>query len=90
MKRIFTFMFFLAILAIIYQFGVNFFKNGHDLSYDLVENNVEFKVREIYDKDENGYYTITLENDNYHFVYEVKDSFNKRKKIIEKLDSRRK
>ncbi len=79
-------MFFLAILAIIYQFGVNFFKNGHDLSYDLVENNVEFKVREIYDKDENGYYTITLENDNYHFVYEVKDSFNKRKKIIEKLE----
>lgn len=85
MKRIFTFLFLLAILGVIYQFSVNFFKSGHDITYDLVSNDTSFKVREVYDKKKNGYYTLVLENDNYSFIYEVKDTFNKRKKIIEDI-----
>lgn len=87
MKRIFTFLFFLAILAIIYQFGVNFLKSGHDITYDLVTDDVEFKVREIYDKKKRGFYTLIMENDDYSFIYEVKDTFNKRKKIIQDVEA---
>lgn len=87
MKRIFTFMFLLAILAIIYQFGITFLKSGHDITYDLVSSDVTFKVREIYDKKKNGYYTLILENKDYNFIYEVKDTFNKRKKIIQEVKS---
>ncbi len=87
MKRIFTFMFLLAILAIIYQFGVTFLKSGHDITYDLVSENIKFKVREIYDKKKSGYYTLVMENSDYSFIYEVKDNFNKRKKIIQDIQA---
>ena len=86
MKKILSFMVLLAILAILYQYGIIFLKKGHEINYDLVFENKKFKVEEIYDKDSEGYYTITISNDDYHFIYEIKDEFNKQQKIVKEIE----
>ena len=83
MKKIINFIIVLAILFLVFQFGITFFKNKHTVEYNLKVNNEEVKIHEEYYKDkESDYYFFRLNIGDDVFVFDVDNSFNKQKKVI--------
>lgn len=85
MKRVFSVIVLLALLALFYQFGVLFFKKGHQVDYSIAVDGEQFKIREIYERTDRGYYRFQIDHEKDHFVFETDVDYNKRKEIIEEI-----
>lgn len=79
MKKAVSLAFLFICIFFIYQFGVNFFKNSHELTYSIQKDNYSFKVKESFLKD---HYNIEVEVREYDFYFQQENNFNKQKKII--------
>ncbi len=88
-KRVFEFIIVFLIVVFVYQFIVIYFENGHEVSYRVASNDLEFNISEKYSKsDDIDKYIINItNNDKYNFVYYLNNSFNKQKRIIDRIES---
>jgi len=86
MKKIISFIFVLAVIFLIFQFSINLFKNEHNISYLIKSSNKELTVHEEYYKDKKvDYYYLEVTLDKVKFVFDIDNTFNKQKKIIENI-----
>lgn len=83
MKRAISLVFLLVCLFFIYQFGVNYLKNTHEVAYTIQNNNYVYEVKEVFNKD---HYDIEIEKDNYTFYLQQDNSFNKQKHILKTIE----
>lgn len=83
MKKVFSILFLLILIFFVFQWGINLFKNGHEVTYQIVFENSTFDVLE---KFQDNYYDIVLKQDNQEFYYTFNNNFNKQKKIVEKVE----
>lgn len=86
MKKIFGFVVVLGLLFLIFQLGVTFFKNSHSISYQIKINDKKISIDEEYIKTKNeDYYFFKLKLGNDYFVFDINNTFNKQKKIINNI-----
>ena len=74
------------ILFLAGQWAFTFFKVEHVISYTLEADHLSFEITESYDKELNDMYTLEIKNGTNSFSYAVKNQFNKRKNIVEKIE----
>lgn len=86
MKRIFSFIFVLGLLFLIFQLVINVFKDSHVVNYALKIDNNEILIKEEYKKtkEEEYYFFKLVFNDN-TYLFDVPNKFNKQKKIIDDI-----
>lgn len=83
MKKIVSFIIVLGILFLVFQFGINLFKTKHTVNYNLMANDNKISIHEEYYKDKkDDYYFFELSLDKKKFVFDVKNTFNKQRKVI--------
>ncbi|MBE6147653.1 MAG: hypothetical protein E7168_04900 [Firmicutes bacterium] len=87
MKRALSIIILLMILFFAGQWAFTYFKVEHSTNYTLQSEELSFEVIENYDKELNDMYTIEIKNENSSFSYAVKNKFNKRKNIVEKIEA---
>ena len=86
MKRILAFIFFLTGLYLAFQFAVNLMITGHNITYLKEIGNKEYSVNEIYTKGKNiDYYYLTIRTSDKEFVFDIDNTFNKQKNIVENI-----
>lgn len=84
MKKIFNFTLVLAILFLVFQFGITIFKSKHSVDYSIKKEDKEIAIHEEYFKDKKvDYYYFELTINKVKFVFDVNNNFNKQKKIID-------
>lgn len=86
MKKTITILILLVFLFLGFEFGINFFKQGHETSYKIYVDDIIFNIVETYHGNEDDYYLINIENDKEKFFYTVKNNYNKQKQIIDKIE----
>lgn len=86
MKRAISILVLLILTFICFEFGVNFLKKGHEVSYQVYVNDKVFKITEIYQKTNGNTYDIKIESDTEVFNYVIENNYNKQKKIIKKIE----
>ena len=70
----------------ILEWGFTFFKDGHQLKYEVISNNKKIGIIEKYQKDKDDSYYLELNSDNYTFIYNASNKFNKQKEIVDKIE----
>lgn len=86
MKKAVSIILLVGLLYFLYQLGANFLKNEHSIEYTITTNDKKFSVIEKYNKKEyNNQYYLEINIDNNKFFYEIKNSFNKITKIIDRI-----
>lgn len=86
MKKIVSFILVLAIIFFCFQFCVTLFKKEHNISYLIKVLDKNFAIHEEYYKDKDiDYYYLEITLDKAKFVFDVDNTFNKQKKIIETI-----
>lgn len=83
MKKAMSIAFLMICLFVIYQFGVTFFKQSHEIQYTLKKDSRSFLVHE---KFYHQRYYIEIHSDDYTFFLEQDNSFNKMKQIVEDIE----
>jgi len=83
MKKAFSLALLLICLFFLYQFGVNFFKNSHEVEYSIRNGESVFSVFEHFQKE---HYYFEIQTGDYTFVFEQPDQFHKMKQIIEEIE----
>ena len=88
LKKSLSFSLILVIFFIAYQYGVNFLKKSHSISYSVGKKEI-FKIDEDYIKNENSdYYLIRVtDKDKKEFIFDVSNIFNKQKQIVEDVST---
>lgn len=86
MKRVISLIFLLGCLLLILEWGFTFFKDGHQLKYEVISNNKKIGIIEKYQKDKDDSYYLELNSDNYTFIYNASNKFNKQKEIVDKIE----
>jgi len=81
MKKAISLMFLCICVFIIYQYGVNFLKTTHTVTYNI-KNEKDFKIEESF-KNKHYYYLIT--SGEYKFYFKEKNLFNKTKHVIKDI-----
>lgn len=69
-------------LFTIYQFGINFIKQTHSVSYQI-NNGRSFEIVETF---KNNSYYFLVKTDNYNFFYKDSNLFNKMKNVIKNIE----
>ena len=83
LRRALSFTMIFAAMFFIYQFAVNYLKNEHIISYDIESSEI-FHIVENYNKKKgDDYYLINVDANGKSFVFDVDNSFNKQRKIVE-------
>lgn len=83
MKKIFSFILVLAVLFLVFQFGITLFKSKHNVDYSIKILDKELAIHEEYYKDKkNDYYYLEVTFNKIKFVFDIDNTFNKQKKII--------
>lgn len=86
MKKIVNFILVLGILFLVFQFGVNFFKNSHSANYELKVGKRKISIHEEYTKEKGeDYYFFSAKIGNIKLVFDRENDFNKQKKIIQDI-----
>ena len=84
LRKAISFTLILAALYFIYQFGVNFLKNEHAVSYVIISSDTGVNIEENYiRKNGRDYYLIDAIADNNHFIFDIENKFNKQRNIVE-------
>ncbi len=84
LKKAISFSIIILLLFLAYQYGINFLKKNHTISYSI-EKEESFKIEENYIKNSNNdYYLIKVtNNDKNEFIFDINNLFNKQKQIVE-------
>ena len=86
MKKVISVLILLIILLVGLQFGLSFFKKGHEISYTVDYNDRLFEIYEDYQKSSGDSYNLKITIDNNNFYYVIANSFNKQKRIVKKVE----
>lgn len=81
MKRIVSIILVICIFILGLQFGINYFKSSHEVDYSING----YVVNEFYNRKDGDYYFFRINVDGRIFVFDVKNSFNKQKMVIEDI-----
>lgn len=83
MKKGLSIVVLLGLLFLVFQFGVNFFKKEHAVSYDFNVDETSYQVEEkYYTVDKEGRYQIKISDQGVNYVFEQPNRYNKQKKIL--------
>lgn len=83
MKKIVKFVIVIGILLLIFQFGMNYLKKEHYITYKMYSGKHEVAVEEHYiKKNKLDYYFLNISVNSKNFVIDIDNSFNKQKKIL--------
>ncbi len=87
MGRIIKLVLAISVLYFVFQFGVSFFKDYHDLSYEMVSGDNTFLVKEEFnlEGDDNSYY-FEIKLDDLVFNYYFNYNYNKQVKVLENIE----
>ena len=88
MKRTVSYILIFILVILVYQLIVVFFANSHEVNYEIVSDNNNYKINEKYVRDDNGdgyYLSISIGDKNY--TYYTNNYFNKQKRIIKNIKS---
>ena len=87
MKRVVGLVLIFLLVVFVYQFVIVLLQEGHDISYKIASDNIEFTINETYKKEkrEDGYLIDIKSSDNKEYVYYLNNNYNKQKKIIKKI-----
>ena len=84
LRKAISFTLILAALFFIYQFCINYIKNEHVVSYVVINSDTTVNIKESYTKKGGrDYYLLDAVVDDYHFIFDVENKFNKQKNIVE-------
>lgn len=86
MKRAISISVLFVVLFFIFQWGLIFFKKGHEVVYSVFFQDQTFQVTEKYQKKQGDYYDVMIENQNNTYYYVFQNEFNKQKRIVEKIE----
>jgi len=87
MKRVFSFIIVLAFLFFIYQFVVMLFISHHEVVYNIVKDDKNFEIVEIYEKEKDyENYKIKIKEDTNTFYFHNSSKLNKKDKIISNIE----
>lgn len=70
-------------LFVIYQYGITYFKETHEIDYTLKNDPYSFQVHETF---ENGKYYFQIQAGDYTFLLSEENQFNKMKQVIENME----
>ncbi len=83
MKKSISILILLILLFSAFQWGMNYLKDGHEISYQVFLANEPYEVKEKYQKD---YYDVEIQKGENIFYFTFPNTFNKQKKIVEKVE----
>jgi len=87
MKRVFSFIIVLAFLFFIYQFVVMLFISHHEVVYNIVKDDKNFEIVEIYEKEKDyENYVFKIKEDTNTFYFHNSSKLNKKDKIISNVE----
>ena len=86
MKKIFSTLILMIILFFVFQWGLVFFKNEHEISYQVFAQDIAFDIHEIYKKAQGDAYDILISDGNNTYSYLIDNKYNKQKKIIKRVE----
>lgn len=87
-KRVFSLTLIILILLLVFQFVINFFKTEHYVEYALKVEDKDYKIVETYKKSgSDDYYLFDVKVDEYSFLIERQNDFNKQKEIVTDIKS---
>lgn len=89
MKKIFSSIFALLLILLIYQFFITFLINKREYKYSLLTNNNKYLIKENYKrrKGVNMYSFLISDNNKNNFVYSYKGNLNRQSRIIKDIVS---
>lgn len=87
-KKSFYFVLSIFLFFLFVQFIYTYFQKNHDIYYNIKsDNNYYFKVNEVYHgKDKEDYYLFSLQYKKRYFNFDLKNYFNKNKKVLKKIE----
>lgn len=86
-RKIISFSLILLLLLLIYQYLFSLVKKNHYVSYEVISNGETFNVDEKYSKEYGvDSYLIKVSNNDYNFIFEIDNTFNKQKNIVENIE----
>lgn len=86
MKRAISLLTLIALIFFLVQWGSGFFKDGHEIEYDITVNNQKFIINEKYEKELDDTYYLEIKHENFVFGYTVSNTFNKQKGILKNIE----
>lgn len=86
MKKTISILITLIILFLITEWGITFFKKGHEVTYKVYQEDTIFEITEIYQKENGNIYDIKIKVEDAEFQYIIKNNYNKQKKIIKNIE----
>lgn len=90
-KRVFSLTLAIVILMLAFQFIVNLFKTDHKVEYSLKIDDKDYEIVEIYKKRKNfDSYLFNVKVDEYNFIIERENDFNKQKNIVKDIKTYKK
>ena len=81
LKKLLALTLIILLVLIVIKFVLFIFKSDHEVSYDLNYEDRSFTVKEIY-KDGYYHFLIKSNNDAKEYLYQIKDNYAKKEKII--------
>lgn len=86
MKRVISVLILMILLFLVFQFGFTYFKEGHNITYDITSGDKIFDVNEKYIKGNSDIYDILITNGDIKFSYNINNIYNKQKNIITEIE----
>ncbi len=83
MKKSISILILLILLFFAFQWGMNYFKEEHEITYQVFLDSEAYEVKEKYQKD---YYDVVIQSGENIFYFTFPNEFNKQKKIVEKVE----
>ena len=85
LKKAISFSLILAVLFFVYQYVIVFLKSEHSVTYELAADGKYVVTEDYIKKNGNDYYLIRVVKDDYSFVFDADNIFNKQKEIVEEI-----
>ncbi len=86
MKKIISILVIFAVLFLVFEWGINFIKDGHEVDYKVFNGDKEFSIVEMYQKENGDSYDIKITSDGKEYHYVLENKYNKQKQIIESIE----
>lgn len=86
MKRVISLLILLVLLLLMLEWGTTLLKSSHKIEYQVNSSKKTFKVIEEFQKKNDNTYYLEIISDNHTFIYDVTNTFNKQKEIIESIE----
>ncbi|MEG0994957.1 MAG: hypothetical protein RSE91_03215, partial [Bacilli bacterium] len=87
MRKVITFVGSIAILFLLYQFGITFFLKDHSLVYKIMKDNNTFEIKEDYHRfSKTEIYELAVKKDNITVYFTIKEKLHNQKQIVKTIN----